>query len=98
MSTFVVVSDNDQVKEGPGGVLYPAGRPLAAQVTIDATYIHVRLKDGRIISVPIQWFPRLRNATEAQRQAVEIWSQGSSLHWSALDEDLSVAGFLGHAD
>lgn len=94
MTTLV----NEHLRAGPAGVLYPADRPLARQVVIDEHYLHVFLKDGRIISVPFHWFPRLRDATPEQRQAVEIWSRGSSLHWEELDEDLSVAGLLGQPD
>jgi hypothetical protein len=89
---------NDHVRVGPAGVLYPVDPPLARQVVVDEHYLHVFLKDGRIVSVPFHWFPRLREATPEQRQAVEIWSRGSSLHWEELDEDLSVAGLLGQKD
>lgn len=52
----------------------------------------IDLSDGRILGVPLAWFPRLRNASPEQRQAVEISAFG--LHWEALDEDISVAGLL----
>ncbi len=63
---------------------------------MDETYLHVKLKDGRIISVPWTWFPRLRNAMPEQRAAVEIehWPNGAGLHWEEIDEDLSVYGLL----
>ena len=60
--------------------------------------MHVALTDGRIISVPIYWFPLLWEATPEQRQHYEIGSGGISLHWEAIDEDLSVAGLLAGAD
>jgi len=52
----------------------------------------VDLSDGRIIAVPLAWFPRLLHATEEQREQVRISSRG--LHWEALDEDVSIAGLL----
>jgi hypothetical protein len=50
----------------------------------------VALADGRRLSVPLAWFPRLMRATAEEREAVEISAYG--LHWEALDEDISVAG------
>jgi len=52
----------------------------------------VDLTDGRTIGVPLAWFPRLLNATPAQRAKVELGRTG--LHWEELDEDISVAGLL----
>lgn len=60
--------------------------------------MHVHLTDGRIISVPILWFPLLRDATQEQRQKYVIGGGGVSLHWEELDEDLSVANLLTGAD
>jgi hypothetical protein len=52
----------------------------------------VELSDGRVIGVPLAWFPRLLHATAADRKKVRLSSRG--LHWEALDEDISVAGLL----
>jgi hypothetical protein len=52
----------------------------------------VDLSDGRTIGVPLAWFPRLLNATPAQRQKVELSRIG--LHWDEIDEDISIAGLL----
>jgi hypothetical protein len=60
--------------------------------------MHVALTDGRIISVPLIWFPLLHDATPQQREHFEIGGGGTSLHWPELDEDLSVAGLLAGAD
>ena len=54
----------------------------------------VALADGRRLSVPLTYFPRLLNATETQRQAFTISGGGTGLHWDDLDEDISVAGLL----
>ena len=90
--------------KGPpaGGVRFRKGyRPttaLAKAVTFDNEMMHVHLTDGRIIGVPLLWFPLLYEATPVQRQHVEISGGGISLHWPDIDEDLSVAGLLAGAD
>jgi len=61
-------------------------------VRFDEDNLWVSLSDGRTISVPLAWFPRLLDATSEQRAAVELSQSG--LHWEALDEDISVAGLL----
>lgn len=64
----------------------------------DNEMMHVSLTDGRIISVPLIWFPLLHEATPEQRSQYEIGGGGVSLHWPELDEDLSVANLLAGAD
>lgn len=71
---------------------------LAQELTFDPEMMHVALKDGRIISVPLSWFPLLADATVEQRTRYEIGGGGVSLHWPELDEDLSVANLLAGAD
>ena len=56
--------------------------------------ISVDLMDGRTITVPLVWYPRLLQATPAQRQQWEVCGGGYGMHWEALDEDLSTAGLL----
>jgi hypothetical protein len=58
----------------------------------------VRLKDGRTLSVPLAWFPRLRDGSPEQRSAWRLIGGGVGIHWPALDEDVSVAGLLGNPD
>ena len=70
----------------------------AKSVEFDDEMMHVSLTDGRLISVPIIWFPLLRGATAEQRKKYEIGGGGTSLHWPEIDEDLSVAGLLAGAD
>jgi hypothetical protein len=65
-----------------------------AQVQIEADLLVVYLEDGRAIATPIAWYPRLLDATVAQRMAFEISAGGFGLHWPELDEDLSVDGML----
>lgn len=71
---------------------------LAQSVSFDEHMMHVTLTDGRIISVPLVWFPLLADATSVQRAEVEIGGGGTSLHWPSIDEDLVVANFLAGAD
>jgi hypothetical protein len=71
---------------------------LAKAVKFDDAMMHVTLTDGRIISVPIQWFPLLREATREQRDHYEINGGGISVYWPEIDEDLSVAGFIAGVD
>jgi hypothetical protein len=64
----------------------------ATRVHFDLDSMWVDLSDGRILAVPLAWFPRLLHATAEQREQVRIGSRG--LHWEALDEDISIAGLL----
>jgi len=64
----------------------------ARSVRFDDDSMWVDLSDGRVIAVPLAWFPRLMNATPEQRAQVEFSSRG--LHWEGLDEDIAVDGLL----
>lgn len=64
----------------------------ATAVRFDDSSMWVDLADGRILAVPLAWFPRLVHATPEQRATVEISRSG--LHWEALNEDISIAGLL----
>jgi hypothetical protein len=63
-----------------------------ADVRFDRERMHVLLQDGREISVPLWWYPRLLKATPAQRAAFEIGRFG--IHWEEIDEDIELAGLL----
>ena len=67
---------------------------LAVDVRFTDDAVHVRLADGREISVPLEWFPRLRDATPDQRNNWRFIGRGVGIHWAEVDEDLSVAGLL----
>jgi hypothetical protein len=64
----------------------------ATSVRFDDAVMWVDLTDGRTLGVPLAWFPRLLNATPAERAEVEISRVG--LHWESIDEDISIAGLL----
>jgi len=68
--------------------------PLATEVKVSEDELTVRLADGRTISVPLVWFPRLLHATKAQRANFELIGEGDGIHWPDVDEDISVAGLL----
>jgi len=70
--------------------------PTATSVCFTDSNLYVRLTDGREIGVPIDWYPRLRDASEAARNDWRLIGRGQGIHWEAIDEDLSVAGFLKH--
>jgi hypothetical protein len=71
---------------------------LAKQVDFDDTTIRVTFIDGRVLSVPLNWFPLLRDATPQQRANCEIGGGGIGLHWPDIDEDLSIAGLMAGVD
>ena len=70
------------------------GSPLAVAVTIDSKRLTVLLADGRSLSVPLDWFPRLFKATDTERDDWRLIGGGVGIHWELLDEDLSVAGLI----
>jgi len=75
--------------------------PTSAQaksVAFDDATMQVTFTDGRVLSVPLAWFPALQEATPAQRARCEIGGGGISLHWPDLDEDLSIAGLMAGVD
>lgn len=63
-------------------------------VNIDDDRLVVELMDGRLIGVPLAWYPRLANATAEQRNHWEIAGAGYGIHWPDIDEDLSTEGLL----
>lgn len=65
---------------------------LATEIKFDAAKMWVTLDDGRILGVPLAWFPRLEDATPEERSDFEISAFG--LHWPGLDEDVSIPALL----
>jgi hypothetical protein len=60
--------------------------------------MQVTFTDGRLLVVPLSWFPLLLEATPEQRSKYEIGGGGVSLHWPEIDEDLSIAGLMAGVD
>ena len=68
--------------------------PRIVQVAVTDDTLSVDLEDGRTISVPIGWYPRLTNGNPAERANVQISGAGFGIHWPDLDEDIGVEGLL----
>lgn len=68
--------------------------PLATKIWFTNDKFHLLLEDGREIAVPIEWFPSLTKATEAQRNNWRLIGDGEGIHWADLDEDILVEGLL----
>jgi hypothetical protein len=68
--------------------------PLAQGVSVSKDALTVDLSDGRSITVPVAWFPRLSHATQRERGRWRLIGLGEGIHWTDLDEDISVAGLL----
>jgi hypothetical protein len=68
--------------------------PLAIDISFTADALHVVLADGREVSAPLQWFPRLLKATPEQRAQWELIGDGIGIHWPLLDEDVEVESLL----
>ena len=67
---------------------------LAKGLRISTDTLTVALSDGRSISVPVVWFPRLSHATGPERGRWRLIGHGEGIHWEDLDEDISVEGLL----
>ena len=80
------------------GRAYVPTSALANSVEFDDEMMNVYLTDGRVISVPVIWFPTLRDALPEQRARCEIGAGGHGLRWPELDEDLSVASLMAGVD
>lgn len=71
-----------------------ATTPTAESVTVTNDTLTVELSDGRGLSVPLDWYPRLVHATQAERKHWRLIGRGRGIHWDLLDEDISIDGLL----
>ena len=69
-------------------------RASAVRATIGDESVLVELSDGRTITVPISWYPRLERASQSEREQWELIASGAGIHWPAVDEDISVEALL----
>jgi hypothetical protein len=76
------------------GILALAADERVSDVKVTDDLLTVTLMDGRIISVPVAWYPRLANATLSQRNKWKVSGGGYGIHWDDIDEDLSTEGLL----
>ena len=68
--------------------------PYAENVRVSNDTLTVDLSDGRSISVPLAWYPRLSHASSAERKHWRLIGRGVGIHWEDIDEDVSVEGLL----
>jgi Protein of unknown function (DUF2442) len=68
--------------------------PRAVAVTFGEAALTVELSDGRVISAPLTWFPRLLNGSPAERSEWRLVGDGDGVHWPRLDEDISVESLV----
>ena len=66
----------------------------AVDVTVTDDFLIVALADGRELSAPLAWFPRLVDATQEQRRSWRLIGRGQGIHWPEVDEDISIASLL----
>ena len=69
-------------------------QPLAVDVSCNSDKLHVTLADGREIAVPLEWYPRLQEATPKERNDWQLLGGGLGIHWESLDEDVTVESLL----
>ncbi len=67
---------------------------IARRVRVTADALVVDLQDGRVVSVPVAWYPRLAEGTPRERRRWELIGPGIGIHWPDLDEDISVEALL----
>jgi hypothetical protein len=68
--------------------------PIIQKVTITDEALSVDLSDGRTISVPLAWYPRLLNGSILERNDYRLIADGSGIHWHQLDEDISLKNLI----
>jgi hypothetical protein len=71
-----------------------AGTPLATTVTVTDDTLTVDLSDGRTVSAPLAWYPRLVHATADELRKWQLIARGEGIHWPDVDEDISVASLI----
>lgn len=76
------------------GILDPASDERVKDLRCTEETLSVDLMDGRTITVPLAWYPRLPHATAKERENWELCAGGYGIHWSEIDEDLSTVGLL----
>ena len=84
------------MNSGKNGItsLAPIKTALIKRVRVSTQAVHVRFDDGRSLSLPLAWYPRLVHGSHSERNTFELIGGGEGVHWPLLDEDLSAAGFL----
>lgn len=68
--------------------------PFAQNIRFEKHMVNIELSDGRIIGIPLEWFPKLRDANEKQRKNWRLIGKGVGIHWEEIDEDILVETLL----
>lgn len=68
--------------------------PTAVEVSVSDEALTIELADGRTLSVPLAWYPRLQHGTHEERSRWRLIGGGTGLHWADLDEDISIEGLI----
>ncbi|RLT35006.1 MAG: DUF2442 domain-containing protein [Chloroflexi bacterium] len=68
--------------------------PAVVRLEVTSDKLIVRLQDDRLLTIPLDWYPRLQHATERERQNWELLGDGYAIHWPNLDEHIGVEGLL----
>lgn len=68
--------------------------PLAIDVRFDEARMYISLEDGRELSIPLEWFPKLRDANQEALLNFRLIGGGEGIHWESLDEDILVTNLL----
>ncbi len=71
-----------------------AFRPMAESVSFKDDSLVVGLQDGRTITIPVSWYPRLEHSSQDERSNWQILGSGSGIHWPDIDEDISIEALL----
>ena len=79
---------------GTTSVVVTFSLPRVTGVSVTEDTLSVDLEDGRTVSVPIGWYPRLAHGTSAERENVQVAGAGFGIHWPDLDEDIGIEGIL----
>jgi hypothetical protein len=79
---------------GTTSVVVTLSLPRVVRVSVTDDTLSVDLEDGRTVSIPIGWYPRLAHGTPVERANVQIAGAGLGLHWPDLDEDIGIEGIL----
>lgn len=75
-------------------LIYKTRDAIVSDVWFDSNMVYVRLLDGREIGTPLEWFPKLRDATREQRMEWRLIGKGIGIHWECIDEDISIESLL----
>jgi hypothetical protein len=81
----------------PGSSTSAPDQPRARHVAVKGDVLIVSLEDGRELRVPVEWFPRLRDASPRERAEHRLIGGGVGIHFPRIDEDISVRGLLAPA-